>query len=69
MPSIAAAAAMTADVISTSADAFDGPQLQSRNLYYLTDVTLSGATAEPDLLRRKRATVLTVKGRSDGWRE
>jgi Tn3 transposase DDE domain-containing protein len=30
---------------------------------------LSGATAEPDLLRRKGATVLTVKGRSDGWRD
>jgi len=28
MPSIAAAAAMTADMISTRAAAFDGPQLQ-----------------------------------------
>src|SRR5262249_38893518 len=38
MPSIATAAAMTADVISTSADAFDGPQLHPRIYTSLADV-------------------------------
>src|SRR5262249_50703481 len=39
-PRSATTAAMTADVIFTSADAFDGPQLQSRIYASLTDVTV-----------------------------
>src|SRR5215470_7424043 len=40
MPSIAAAAAMTADTISTRAAAFDGPSATTRIYTRLTDVTL-----------------------------
>src|SRR5215470_14652674 len=39
MPSIAAAAAMTADMISTRAAAFDGPSATTRIYTRLTDVT------------------------------
>ena len=39
MPSIAAAAAMTADMISTRAAAFDGPSAIARIYTRLTDVT------------------------------
>ena len=39
LPSIAAAAAMTADMISTRAAAFDGPSATTRIYTRLTDVT------------------------------
>jgi hypothetical protein len=46
MPSIAAAAVMTADMISTKAAAFDGPSATARIYTRLTDVTQPDRVAD-----------------------